>query len=172
LIVAAIVAVVGTGGGVWYIKDKELKDQRTADQATIHELQARLNEGGTPEPSASPDLSSAPTADAAQTVVKQFVLTVANPSQPGASVEQKKTAVKYLSETLGKEVAAKYAGDPTPLLGLTTTSTFDVPLPSVTDGQATVTVSFNQTSGAKKVTFTLRANGGFWLIEGITPAAT
>lgn len=176
VLLVALFGMVATGGGVWYVKDQELKNQKRESNRQLAQLQSLLRDSSKPTPSPSPvtqgQLSGGPTSvAAAQKVVQQFILGVANPGKP-VTPDQRKLAMKYLTPRLQSDVNQKYAGDPSALLGLPSPAPFEVPLPNTNEDKADVTVTFQTTPTPKTVKFNLVIENGTWLIDSVTPGSS
>lgn len=172
VVLIAIIGIVGTGAGVWYVKDQQQKDQKEDYQNQLAKLQKKLQSiesSASPSPLTQDQLSGGGIA-AAESTVKQFVLAVANPSQP-PTVEQRKAAVKYLTPKLQAEVNQKNNGDPFALLSIQNAVPFEVSAPQISgDQNATTAVTFRVGQSPVVVNFTLVNQNGTWLIDTVTAA--
>lgn len=170
LIGAALLLSVATGAGVYMLKDQELDDLRRENAG----LKARLGIHPSPSPSPGSGMSSfdksvpEPNAEAAQLVVKKFVLAVADPSV-APTPEKRRAAVAHLTPRLQADVNQKFGGDPLGTLGLQNVAQFDVALPEIKDGKATVNVTFKFPQPVSATLILVQQNGT-WLIDEIQPA--
>lgn len=162
-----LAAAAAGSGAVWYIKDQQLRAQKQDADRKITELTRELRLANTtPSPSATATVNAA-SAEAAQQVVKQFLLVVANPSL-NSTPAQRKAGLQYLSPKLQQAINQQHAGDPFPLLGIPKAVPFEVSMP-VTSGPGLfdAQVTFKNPESPQTISIGLQQQGAVWVINRI-----